>query len=403
MALPDSAPLAELFTAFASDIAALRAKLGDALPASQPGDDWDDLWLLRYCLSFKTLADRAAAVQKCLAYRAKHKTMLELCRRGEFLPNHDDFERLCVSGYHSTGASDGGALYVVRTGLSAPGSVMQKYGKEAVLVWLMYLKEQAFLICDAATRKAGKLVKMHSLVDFAGSQLHKVDFTYMRTIGDSSRISEYAYPKLLHHTVLLRPPGWFSAVFSLVKRLLPAKSVSKIRVCPGPSARLPSASSCPFAGRYFANDALPSFLGGGCHCPAVGGCIARVANTASSPEGEPTDPTVSLAAGGRHEVVLASPAQGVLLSWSLTNLEGGGVEISATFQAKSSAEGGSLPLMEPLKVKPEECPLTGSLPLPGAGSVVLRLRNQSMLKAKSFNISALVSSEAAEEQSPSED
>ena len=394
MALVDSAPLAELFTTLAPDIAALRAKLGDALPASQPGDDWDDLWLLRYCLSFKTLPDRAAAVQKCLAYRAKHKTMLELCSRGEFLPNHEDFERLCVSGYHVTGASDGGPLYVVRTGLSAPGSVMQRYGKAAVLLWLMYLKEQAFRTCDAATRKAGRLVKMHSLVDFAGSQLHKVDFTYMRTIGESSRISEYAYPKLVHHTVLLRPPAWFSAVFSLVKRVLPAKSVSKIRVCPGPSAKLPSASSCPFAARHFAPDALPSFLGGGCHCPALGGCIARVPNTASSPEGELADPTVSLAAGGRHEVVLASPAQGVLLSWSLTNLEGGGVELSVTFQG--------LTLMEPLKVKPEECPRSGSLPLPGAGSVVLRLRNQSMLKAKSFNFSALVSSEAAEELSPSE-
>jgi hypothetical protein len=111
----------ELLATHAKAIAELRASLGSLLPPQTEGcTDWDDIWLLRYCLSFSLAAERVTAATKCLAWRKEHAGMLADAQAGKEAPRHQDIVRLCVASYHTTGSKAGEPFYVVRAGLSSP-------------------------------------------------------------------------------------------------------------------------------------------------------------------------------------------------------------------------------------------------------------------------------------------
>ena len=111
----------ELLAAHATPIAELRASLGELLPAQTEGStDWDDLWLLRYCLSFSLAAERVTAATKCLAWRKAHVGMLSDAAAGKEAPRHEEIVRLCVASHHTTGSNADEPFYVVRAGLSSP-------------------------------------------------------------------------------------------------------------------------------------------------------------------------------------------------------------------------------------------------------------------------------------------
>lgn len=129
------APLEPLLAKHRADVEALRGAIGSALPAS-----WDEISLLRYCLSFPDATERLTAVKSALAWREKNSTMLADVAAGRPAPHEEAIRPHMVQGLH--GASiHGEPLYIVRGGLSSATSLLATVPSSDILEWLMYYKE----------------------------------------------------------------------------------------------------------------------------------------------------------------------------------------------------------------------------------------------------------------------
>ena len=222
----------------------------------------------------------------------------------------------------------------------------------------------------------------------------------MKTVGESGKLSEDIYPQSLARACMIHPPNFFYAVFSVVKRLMPAKSMAKMGICPGRSAAHQSASACPFASARFDLAQLPSFLGGTCRCTSKGGCIACMPNDATHPV-QSADTPVSVGAAGSHEVALIARTPGDRLVWSFA-IESGGLEVSAHVTPEV---GPPLDLLPVKKYRSEEGEASGSCVVPVSGAVCLRFNNShSRFTSKTVRISAVMEpAKKAEEKPPSEE
>ena len=312
----------------------------------------------------------------CLEYRAKNADMLHKAATGQQLPQHEKVQRCLVVDFHGC-SKWGEPLYVVRAGLSSPSLLLSQLPQPELLQWLMYLKEVAFLKCDALTRESRKLVKQVSLVDLSWVTLAMAGETqFQQTLGESSKLSERVYPQLLGKQVVYNPPRFMLALFSIFKAVMSPKVLARVGVCPGGGGDAKAAiSGCPFAGKRFDPHAVPSFLGGECRCVHLGGCIAGVPNSCTSPPAgrpaEGAERTVTVHAGSAHDIQLPAKVPGCRLLWQLSVADKG-VELSAEVQPEV---GPPVTLMEARKIRSDEGQQHGTLAVPCAGTVRVRLDN----------------------------
>ena len=60
----------------------------------------------------------------------------------------------------------------------------------------------------------------------------------------------------------INTPSYLNLIWPIAKRLMPAKTLAKFRLCSARDTTSESAVSCPFATTAFTPDALVNFLGG---------------------------------------------------------------------------------------------------------------------------------------------
>ena len=302
MAAAEPPSLAQLLATHAPAIADLRAELGDALPAL-----YDNVWLLRYVLSFPAAPERAEALRKGIAWRAANAALLADAAAGRPPPGDGLISAGQVAAFHGA-TRRGDPLFVVRSALCSPVELMKVVSVETFTSWLMYWREVGFLRCDKETRARGFVVKQLTLIDMKDSPITTFDRKYFTSLGESSRVSEYVYPQLLRRSILMHPPAFFNTVFAFIKPFMSAKALEKTTLCPGLSAARPSFSGCPFASALFDGAELPTFLGGSCRCTAKGGCICARPNEQCSPgpSGGPREAVISVPARSVHDVMLTA-------------------------------------------------------------------------------------------------
>ena len=85
----------------------------------------------------------------------------------------------------------------------------------------------AFLRCDAETRARRTLVKMVSVIDMAHASLSDSDRRFFAILGESGKLSETAYPQMQARNVMLHPPSFMYAMFSIVKVFMSKKQLDK--------------------------------------------------------------------------------------------------------------------------------------------------------------------------------
>jgi hypothetical protein len=300
--------------------------------------------------------------------------MLHKAAAGERLDTHEQVQRCLIVDFHGS-TRWGEPLYIVRAGLSSPGPLLSQLPQPKLLEWLMYMKELAFLKCDALTREQRVLVKQVALVDLSWVTLAMATETqFQQTLGESSKLSERIYPQLLGKQVIFNPPRFMLALFSLFKAVMSPKALARLGVCPGPGDAK-TISGCPFAGQRFDPHAVPSFLGGECRCVHLGGCIACVPNSCTSPPAgrpeEGAERTVTVHAGSAHDIQLPAKVPGCRLLWQLAVAEKG-VELSVEVQPEV---GPPVTLLEARKIRNDEGQVSGALAVPCAGTVRVRLDN----------------------------
>ena len=153
-------------------------------------------------------------------------------------------------------------VQIIRAGKSNTRAWMNRFAAEHVVETMNFGKEQAFLRADAATRRTGRLVKMVTVIDMHSSRLSDNDNRFFKALGRASKESELFYPQLLEMTVAINVPSYMNLLWPIAKRIMPAKTLAKFRICGARDTMKESAAKCPFATTVFTPETLVTFLGG---------------------------------------------------------------------------------------------------------------------------------------------
>ena len=267
----------ELLEKHAASIQTLKAKISDTNFATHDPTakvPYDDLWLLRFLLS--NGEEKAEhAVRATLKYRAENASLLAKCAEGEAHPQKQEMSKLSISEVYALPTLADEPVQLIRAGKSNVKRLMDTYPAEEVVAYMNYQKEEAFLLCDEATRRTRRLVKMVTVVDMHSSRFADNDQRFFKALGKASKDSELYYPQLLAITVGINVPGYLNLIWPIAKRLMPAKTLAKFRVCGARDTVTQSAVACPFATTVFTPDTLVEFLGGAGPTTAVLGPLHR--------------------------------------------------------------------------------------------------------------------------------
>jgi hypothetical protein len=131
----------------------------------------DDIWLLRYVLSFKKakyrgsewLKPTADYMQNMIEFRSKHKEAFAPIQAGGN-PADDVEVQQCLVHYLAF-TRDGGPVNIIDIALCNLNKISDKLGHDRLVQYHIEAREKDFVICDRLTRKTRKLVKMVSVID----------------------------------------------------------------------------------------------------------------------------------------------------------------------------------------------------------------------------------------------
>jgi hypothetical protein len=298
--LPQLPPLDELLKQHRAEIDSLSKLLQDVL-----GPEYDDIWLLRYILSFKSAKEAEEACRFCIEWRKKYKDDLQLIESGQDHPLKKTFNQFQVVSEHKY-TTDGEPLYYVRIGLCNTKALMDAMPYEDVLVYMTLSRAKQLKYCDEMTRKEGRLVKVISVLDLQGfSPTRGNDSRFQRVLGEGSKLSERLFPQLLGISVMVNSSKVFIIAFNVIKHIMSKKTVEKTRFCPGKNSGK-GVEHCPFLSKHMRVEDIPTFLGGQCNC--LPGCIAGIPNSQTSPLNEVTsDGCSSITVGARSSENIEIP------------------------------------------------------------------------------------------------
>ena len=372
----------------AGRIAALLDAVSGEIPLSSSSSDdedahkYDDIWALRFVLSHPKDADAVVAAKANIAWRKEKAEMLEAARKGVRLKRFEAIERYVAADYHGT-TNSGAPMYIIRAGISNTRAMMDSISHDDVMDFMMYRKEIGFVKCDRLTRETRVLVKLVTVNDLNHvSLLAGTDKRFQAVLGESSKLSETHYPQLLDRAVLINVPYIFSAIWSVMKSLLSAKTRSKVAICPGDTLNS-DISKCPFA-KLINLNTLPSFLGGQCRCKQ--GCIC----------GTPNDQTTLVAVQDSDGTTMANVAArdklevykdvdpGDKVVWQL-EVESQGVEVTVSLREGGVNSGTPLTLVPKFKHKAEQGMKEDMIVAPSKGTLVFTFDNSySYINSKSI-------------------
>jgi len=249
--------VADLLKEHADAIGALRAAL-EGVEGAAPFAG-DDLWLLRFVLSYPKADEAAKSAREAIAWRRAHEQVLRLAQERKPHP-----QQAMLGGYMKTALfelRDGTPLFVIRAGHSNPKQLVSNVSRDTILEFLMFTKEEALVRCDEATRRTGRLVKMLVINDLDGTSLRTSSRKFAKILGDSSKLAEVVYPQLMERTVIVNPPTVFKIMFKFAKVFMSKRTLAKLSVCPG-KTKEGDIESCPFVKRRLHVSDVPHFLGG---------------------------------------------------------------------------------------------------------------------------------------------
>ena len=250
----------ELLVANAAAIATLREALADTdLSKYDLGSrvPYDDIWLLRFILSNGNQGAEKA-VRATLAYRAANVELLERAAAGDNA-KYQPLLRYSIAEVYSQRTTMDEPVQLIRAGKSNVKKLMDLFTEDEVVESMNFQKEQLFLMCDEATRRTRRLVKMVTCLDMHSSKFTDNDKRFFKALGRASKDSELYYPQLLQITVAINVPSYLNLIWPIAKRVMPAKTLAKFRICSARNTLTESAVKCPFATTAFTPECALTF------------------------------------------------------------------------------------------------------------------------------------------------
>lgn len=248
--------------------------------AKELSPEHDEIFILRYVLSYKTLDKVLTNIRGGLEYR-KNNPYLQLAHKQEDYPLEQEVRKWTAADFHNT-QLDGGPVHIIRAGLANVSGLYSSLSVKDIVEEMTLKKEECFLLCDAQTRKTGRLTKEIVIMDFANQGWFYPSQALIQSQNDASAISKLLYPQLLDKVIILNAPWFFKQLWKIATMVLSESLTSKVGMCGG--TIVPGElGKCPWASKNLALEDMPTFVGGTCSCP--GGCVGDVPNDCTTVKG----------------------------------------------------------------------------------------------------------------------
>jgi len=243
-------PVAPVLEKFASDIAALKAKVEQEVKAA--GDIAcvvDDFFYLRYVQSAKGDIGKAVeSVKETLAWRKENLKDLKFISQNlsmekfvQIAPEGSErreklekFQELVCKGFIESFGNLGCPAYIFRSKYNRLKEIMAIMDAETVTQTMLLQNEIGFQVCARRTRETGKIAKVISIIDFRGFSIigKTMDIRFVRCMGASSRKSAAIFPQLLGKFIGVNSGPLLSAVIKLGRTFMSKHNVEKQAFCP---------------------------------------------------------------------------------------------------------------------------------------------------------------------------
>lgn len=397
--VPTSIAIPALLEEHAEGLAELRALLAAELaPAPLPTSDgiaceYDDIFYLRYLLSFSAADKAVAPVLACFAFRAepKNRRIAEMAKAGTMetdLRAMVEGPRWQVAGPLSKTdpgsvlqpTSGGGVFVIIRAAMCDGSGFFDSVTKDEM--WEMNLahREGSFQYCDKLTRETGLLAKQTMCMDMKGSSLSSMmDRRQSASHAEISKISANVYPQLQDKFCIVNAPSWMGWLMSLFRKIASKRSMDKVELFTSDEEMWNS----DWAKKRLIRERLPAFMGGGVIDDDLEPQLTGQLRIQSPP------PELSVGARSREVVRVEVPFEGENEIKFVVSVLARGVEFSAKFLTRNTGEekadksGGGTVLRKDGKVKADDGPIRGSWTVQGPGTVELCFDNtHSMLRSK---------------------
>eukprot|EP00920_Eleutheroschizon_duboscqi_P007320 GHVT01016823.1.p1 GENE.GHVT01016823.1~~GHVT01016823.1.p1 ORF type:complete len:398 (-),score=51.17 GHVT01016823.1:739-1932(-) len=227
---PDLASVPELLGLHFHRIKNLRKKLGKVLSHVHDSHLSDNLFLLRYVLSYKGNEEQAAsAIIRATEFRRHHANFVKGCQSSPF-PLADSFFPLSLRPFLPTIRSllaacphkqtrQGHPVILVRLGASNLATLMDVVPIDVMVDYIVFSNEVEFWLCDHLTRTHLKLFKTYRLVDLDQLSYYLVDRRFFSVFKNASMASEFLHPQLVAKTILVNAPGFVRWVVETLKMI----------------------------------------------------------------------------------------------------------------------------------------------------------------------------------------
>merc|ERR1711871_39499 len=364
---------------------------------------YDDIFFLRYILSFSTADKAISAVRECYKFRCDPDTrriaQLAKEKRLEELPAIIEAPKWQVAGPMDmddpgtvlTSQSGRGVAVIIRAGMCDMSAMHDCVTKEEM--WDMFLaqREGCFQHCDEETRRTGVLAKQTMLMDMTNTKLGEMmDRRSSSAQSQMSKIAETVYPQLQDKFCIVNAPSWMGWLMAVFRKLASKRAMDKVELFTTSDALWNS----DWAKKRLVRSHLPHFIGGGIAEEELPERLSGKMRQNAPPK------ELTVSARSKREISIpVLVAANVTIAWTVSMLSRG-VTMSSVFVAgKEAAEAEeaetditssdtSVVLMPAEEIKEDGGPVRGKWPIKGPGKVLVTFDNShSMLRSKSVRYS----------------
>lgn len=230
---------------------------------------YDDIFFLRFMLSFKKVDKATEAVKKCYAWRQENAELLSHAPRtfadeetlnGPLGHLFRTMQKYQVAGiWDPSAVDDHGFVVVLRGAMGRPKALFSNLTYEENMNINFSFRECAYRYCDALTRQQRRLTKQSLFFDVVGMRFSDlIDPKQQKVYGKVSKISSYVYPQLIRKMCMVNSPKWMSIAMKVVRAVMPKSAMEKIEVF----SSVPKLARSEWAQKCLNIDKMPDFLGG---------------------------------------------------------------------------------------------------------------------------------------------
>ena len=236
--IPSSLDISKLLVEHAMEI----KKLQLLVPPPTVADRWlnyDNIFYLRYILSFGTAEQAKDAIEYTYTFRAtpKFQHLAHVMANDQYfqLPGVVEAKRWQVGAPLQqnvlTKESGGGIAVMIRMGMCNMSMMHDRISKNDIYDMNLGQREGAYQLCDRLTRETGMLCKQSMFMDMKGCALSSMmDRRQGETHAAMSKISSRIYPQLMDKFCILNAPSWMNFLMSVYKKIGSKRSLAKFEL-----------------------------------------------------------------------------------------------------------------------------------------------------------------------------